>query len=81
MSIFDGRVIESGEGYIGYKSGSTGVTMVDGVGSTWTIGSRILVGNYGNGTLMISSKSVTSPAGSESKVKPPLFLASTVSRS
>ncbi|MCD4824621.1 MAG: PEP-CTERM sorting domain-containing protein [Phycisphaerae bacterium] len=54
MSISDGSSIESGLGYIGYKSGSTGTVTVDGEGSTWT-SNGLYVGNSGNGTLNITN--------------------------
>ncbi len=54
MSISDGIVIESTDGYIGQKPGSTGLVTVDGPGSTWTSGLRLFVGRWGNGTLNIT---------------------------
>ena len=60
MSISDGRVIESTRGYIGYKSGATGVVTVNGAGSTWTTGSNLYVGLNGNGVLNITGGGVVS---------------------
>ena len=54
MSIFDGRVIESVFGFIGYKSSSLGEVTVDGPGSTWTNSNGLYVGHYGSGTLNIT---------------------------
>ncbi len=53
MSISDGRAIISGQGLIGYEAGSMGTVTVDGIGSTWTVGT-LAVGMRGNGTLNIT---------------------------
>jgi T5SS/PEP-CTERM-associated repeat protein len=54
MSISDGRIIQSTDGYIGYKSGSMGEVAVNGGGSTWTNSASLTVGHFGNGTLNIT---------------------------
>ena len=60
MSISDGRVIESTDGYIGCKSGSTGEVTVEGAGSTWTNSRFLFVGNEGSGTMNITNSGAVS---------------------
>ncbi len=55
MSIADGIVVESVEGNIGFRSGSTGAVTIDGVGSTWTCSGDFYIGLEGNGTLEITN--------------------------
>jgi T5SS/PEP-CTERM-associated repeat protein len=61
LTIQDGIKVNSADGYLGYQSGSTGVAMITGTGSTWTNnyylpGSGYLyVGYSGNGTFSISN--------------------------
>ncbi len=50
---------------VGDGSGSTGVVMVDGAGSTWKNSSYFDVGNYGNGTLSITSGGSVSSGGGD----------------
>ncbi|MHC4717843.1 MAG: hypothetical protein ACYS5V_12795, partial [Planctomycetota bacterium] len=57
MSISDGRVIGSDDGYVGFESGSTGVVTVDGAGSRWSV-SNLEVGKFGHGTLNITGGGV-----------------------
>ncbi len=59
-SISDGIVVESTDGYIGYKSGSTGEMTVDGAGSVWSSSHWLNVGYAGNGKLMITDGGVVS---------------------
>ena len=55
MSISDGHIIESNEGYIGFKSGSMGTVTVRGLGSAWNNNGRnFYIGHQGNGTLNIT---------------------------
>ncbi len=55
LTISNGVEISSSRGYLGYKSGSTGLATVDGNGSTWTNNFILIVGNYGSGTLNITN--------------------------
>ncbi len=55
LSIFDGIVVESTNGSIGYKSGSTGEVTVDGSGSMWINRGDLFIGTSGNGTLNINN--------------------------
>ena len=55
MSISDGRVVESSDGYIGYKSSSAGVVTVDGANSTWANNEHLYVGYEGSGVLNITN--------------------------
>ncbi len=56
MGISSGQVVESAEGYIGWKPGSTGSVTVDGIGSTWeNSGLFFKVGAGGSGTLNIAN--------------------------
>ena len=64
VSIYDGSVIQSNGGYIGYQSGSSGTVTVDSAGSTWTNNSDLTVGYYGNGTLAITSGGTASSSNS-----------------
>ncbi len=60
MNISDGRVVESTDGHIGYKSGSMGTVTVDGLGSTWRNSDILYVGRHGSGTLDITYGGVVS---------------------
>lgn len=55
LTIQDGIVVPSNSGYIGYKSGSTGVATVTGTNSTWANKYDLYVGHDGDGTLAISA--------------------------
>jgi T5SS/PEP-CTERM-associated repeat protein len=55
MSISDGMVIQSLDGYIGYRPDSVGQVTVDGPGSTWTNALSLKVGTNGRGTLRITN--------------------------
>jgi T5SS/PEP-CTERM-associated repeat protein len=55
LNISDGIVVNSTDGYVGYKFGSTGEVTVNGAGSTWTNSDEDLyIGYSGNGTLNIT---------------------------
>lgn len=56
MSIADGVSVASGDGYVGYHSGSTGQVTVSGEGSTWNSDGYLHVGLFGVGTLSITEK-------------------------
>ena len=53
-------VINSGIGYLGYSSGSTGMATVTGSGSQWNNSSDLYVGRLGNGTLNVEAGGVVS---------------------
>ena len=55
INIADGVAIQSYDGYLGYKPGSTGQGSIDGIGSTWTNTFEFQVGYYGNGSLEITN--------------------------
>jgi T5SS/PEP-CTERM-associated repeat protein len=76
LTIRDGVVVTSRDGYIGCRSGSSGTVTVDGKSSNWTSATNLYVGggessvysymppNGGNGTLSITNGgSVTSSRG------------------
>lgn len=48
-----GEVISSGRSRIGSNAGSEGMAAVSGPGSRWTLGERLIVGNFGVGALII----------------------------
>ncbi len=54
LSISDGFRLDSGNGYLGYLSGSTGAATVSGAGTRWNIDSDLHVGYYGDGVLNIA---------------------------
>lgn len=54
VTIKNGTVINSQNGYVGYATGSTGIVTVSGKNSTWN-NSGLFVGCDGNGTLNIVS--------------------------
>ena len=54
VSISDGSAIQSTDGYIGYKAGSSGTVTVDGTGSLWTSSDHLYIGRNGDGTLAIT---------------------------
>ena len=65
MSILQGSKVSSTDGYIGYKSGSTGTVTVDGAGSAWTNSGKLYVGySYGHGTLNITDGGAVSNSSS-----------------
>ncbi|MFG1184761.1 autotransporter domain-containing protein [Xanthobacter aminoxidans] len=59
-----GKVTSTGDRYLGYTAGASGVATLDGAGSTWTGTGDLLVGNAGSGKLTISNGAgVTSGLG------------------
>ncbi len=50
-----GQVVGGFYGSIGSGPGSSGAAKVTGAGSEWTLGERLYVGDYGNGTLTIEA--------------------------
>ena len=55
LAIAEGKTITSTTGYLGYKSGSSGIATVAGTGSTWNITNNLYVGNYGMGNLTVAN--------------------------
>lgn len=53
LTIQDGGGLTSGDGYVGYSTGSNGTVTVDGTGSQWTNSGTLAVGQVGAGTLNI----------------------------
>jgi T5SS/PEP-CTERM-associated repeat protein len=53
LTIAEGVAVTSGNGYLGYKAGSTGMATVSGTGSTWANSGNLTVGSYGNGALNV----------------------------
>ncbi|WP_136622784.1 autotransporter domain-containing protein, partial [Mesorhizobium sp. 10.2.3] len=58
-----GKVSNLGNGFLGYKVGSTGTVTVDGVGSSWINSGDLYVGDSGTGTLTIENGGKVSNAG------------------
>ena len=54
LHIADGMTVQSTEGQLGYRPGSSGSATVTGPGSTWDSGA-LSVGRHGNGTLNITA--------------------------
>jgi T5SS/PEP-CTERM-associated repeat protein len=61
VEITGGDEITSGEGYIGYSSGSTGDVTIDGAGSLWRTG--LYVGESGTGTISIANGGQVTSSG------------------
>jgi T5SS/PEP-CTERM-associated repeat protein/autotransporter-associated beta strand protein len=55
LSITSGRAVTSGDGYLGYGPGSTGMATVSGAGSTWTNAVATYVGYIGHGELVVEA--------------------------
>ena len=76
LSILDGALVSSGQGLIGYSSGSEGTVTVsgrdiNGNASTWNAANNIYVGFSGNGTLNVedgASVSTSSAGGGAASV-------------
>lgn len=76
LSILDGALVSSGQGLIGYSSGSEGTVTVsgrdiNGNASTWNAANNIYVGFTGNGTLNVedgASVSTSSAGGGAASV-------------
>ena len=60
MHVSDGLAVESTNGYLGYKSGSTGAARVSGAGAAWTNSGYLYVGMWGDGTLDITDGAAVS---------------------
>ncbi|MBN2583276.1 MAG: PEP-CTERM sorting domain-containing protein [Planctomycetes bacterium] len=57
-TVVDTNAANSGETQIGYKAGSRGTVLVEGLGTTWDSGSAVRVGEEGNGELTIRDQAV-----------------------
>ena len=55
LTISDGLVVSSTDGYLGFKAGSSGTATVDGAGSSWISNDYLYVGHYGDGDLNITN--------------------------
>jgi len=62
LSVHDGVIINSANGYLGYNAGANGTAVVDGAGSAWNISGKLNVGNSGAGMLTISNGGIVSDA-------------------
>ena len=64
VTVDGGNTLASGNGYLGYEPGSTGMVTVTGTGSQWINSNWLGVGEFGNGTLNITEGGqVDSPKG------------------
>jgi T5SS/PEP-CTERM-associated repeat protein len=55
MTIGGGVAVSCANGILGYRRGANGLATVDGTGSNWTCTGSLTVGNYGTGTLNVTS--------------------------
>ncbi|MGD9127120.1 MAG: hypothetical protein PVH19_07045, partial [Planctomycetia bacterium] len=55
MNITDSGSVQSGYGYIGNQTGSTGSVSIDGLGSRWLNQNSLHVGGLGSGTLSVTN--------------------------
>jgi T5SS/PEP-CTERM-associated repeat protein len=60
LTVNGGNDLLSGNGYIGYGSGSTGLVAVDGAGSAVTTAQFLVVGEFGQGTLKVTNHATVS---------------------
>lgn len=61
LSLESGSTLEvMSDAYMGMSGGTEGEATVTGLGSTWTVGGNLTVGNFGIGTLTISDQAVVS---------------------
>ncbi len=63
LSIADGVVLNSKNGYLGYTAGSNGIATVSGPGSTWDMTGDLYVGRGGIGSLMIQNGAAVQVGG------------------
>ena len=63
LTIRDGITLESIEGCLGYKAGSSGTGSVSGSGSTWNVNGDLHVGRCGTGQLNITDDAVVNVTG------------------
>jgi T5SS/PEP-CTERM-associated repeat protein len=55
LSVTNGGSVSNAVGYLGDESGSAGIAVIDGVGSSWSNSSNVMVGRYGSGNLSITN--------------------------
>ncbi len=55
LSVKNGGVVESSNGYLAYHTGSSGAATVNGIGSVWNTNGTLYVGGYGAGTLRVEN--------------------------
>jgi T5SS/PEP-CTERM-associated repeat protein len=55
LGISEGITASSSSGYLGYKSGSTGIATITGAGSMWTNSAAFYVGHNGRGELRVEA--------------------------
>jgi T5SS/PEP-CTERM-associated repeat protein len=55
LTIQGGVTVPSNGGFLGYKSGATGLATITGTGSTWASSGSLTVGQSGTGTLAITN--------------------------
>jgi fibronectin-binding autotransporter adhesin len=61
LAVSNGAVLSTNvDTYIGDNAGSNGTVSISGIGSTWTNGARLFVGDAGNGSLTIAAGAVVS---------------------
>ena len=63
LQITDGVKVESLDGYLGYKAGSSGTALVVGAGSAWNNSGSLHVGGVGSGTLTIGDGGTVTALG------------------
>ncbi|WP_353702013.1 autotransporter domain-containing protein [Bradyrhizobium sp. INPA03-11B] len=63
LTISNGATASDRNGLIGFNPGATGTVVVTGAGSSWTNTAGVVVGRFGNGTLIVSSGATVSSAG------------------
>ena len=62
LNVFNGGVVTSDAGYLGYSASGDGSVGVTGTGSSWSVVDRIWVGYEGNGSLTVSDGATVSSA-------------------
>jgi T5SS/PEP-CTERM-associated repeat protein len=55
LRVAEGITVASAGGYLGYRSGATGMATITGAGSKWTNSGSLYVGYYGSGELSIEA--------------------------
>ncbi|MDD5645430.1 MAG: autotransporter domain-containing protein, partial [bacterium] len=58
LGIFDGGVVTSPDGYVGYDAGSVGAVTLSGEYAEWTSGNYLAIGYNGTGTLDVSNGAI-----------------------
>ena len=55
LTVRDGVVVKSGNGYLGYNADAIGAAVIDGAGSAWSNSGPLYVGYRGSGSLSITN--------------------------